>query len=109
MVQIRSTSRVAALLLLACLCGCESAADRTLKKSPDYRAGYSDGCASAGSPGANPRETGQVRDEQAYQTNRAYQLGWRTGFGACRSYQGPASGPSLPGQGPIRDPNPNPF
>jgi hypothetical protein len=102
-------SRLAALLLLAALCGCESPADRALKKTPDYKAGYSDGCASAGTQGANPRDSGAVRDEQAFQSNRGYQMGWRTGFNGCRIYQGPSSAPPLPGQGPIPDPNPHPF
>ena len=101
--------RVAAILLLTSLSACESAADRALKNSPDFKAGYADGCASAGSQGANPRDNAPVRDEQAFQTNRAYQVGWRTGFGACRSYEGPSSAPRLPGQGPIPDPSPHPF
>ena len=95
--------RVPALFLLALsLAACESAADRALRNSPDFKAGYSDGCTSAGSQGANPRETGRVRDESAYRANKAYHAGWGTGFNACRNYQAPA-GPTLPGQGP------NPF
>ncbi len=62
-------SRLAALLLLAALCGCESASDRALRNSPDFKAGYSDGCASAGTRGANMRDNGRVRDEQAYRAN----------------------------------------
>ena len=56
------------MVLLAglALSGCETRADRAMKNSPDYKAGYSDGCASAGSPGANMRDSGRVRDEQAY-------------------------------------------
>jgi len=106
---MRSISRLAALFLLAALSACQSKADRALRNSPDYKAGYSDGCASAGTQGANPRDTATVRDEQSFQTNRGYQTGWRTGFGACRSYQAPSSAPPLPGQGPIPDPNPHPF
>ena len=99
------------LLLLAglALSGCQSAADRVMRSSPDYKAGYSDGCTSAGSRGANMRDSGRVRDEQAYQTDRAYSAGWDTGFNTCRGYQSPAGGPPLPGQGPIPDPNPHPF
>jgi hypothetical protein len=104
--SMRLVSRLAALLLTGLvLCACESASDRALQKSPDYRAGYSDGCASAAGPGANMRETGRMRDEQAYKANRAYSVGWDTGFNTCRN-QSPAGMPSLPGQGPIADPHP---
>lgn len=99
---VRCLPLAAALLLVLSLAGCESAADRALRNSPDFKTGYSDGCASAGSRGANPRETGIVRDEAAFRANRAYRAGWGTGFNTCRTDQAP-SGPTLPGQGP------NPF
>jgi hypothetical protein len=104
----RLFSRLAALAAVVALLGCESAADRALKKTPDYRAGYSDGCASAGTQGANPRDTAPLRDEEAYRTNRAYRTGWGTGFNGCRTYQ-PGGGMPAPGRGPIADPNPRPF
>jgi hypothetical protein len=95
-----------ALILLA---GCESAADRTQRKSPDYRAGYNDGCGSAGNGGANPRASGLIRDDAAFAGNKAYHAGWSTGFNACRS-SGLGTGGSEPGsRGPIADPNPRPF
>lgn len=100
---------LSALLLLATLSGCESASDRALEKTPDYKTGYSDGCASAGTRGANMRDNGRVRDEQAYQANRGYSVGWDTGFNTCRSYQSSTGMPTLPGQGPIPDPNSHPF
>ena len=106
MTMLRFTRLGVILLMGFTLAGCESAADRALKKSPDYRAGYSDGCSSAGTHGANMRDSGRVRDDQAYQVNRAYNMGWDTGFNACRSYQSPASTPPMPGQGPIPDPHP---
>ena len=98
-----------ALLLLMALSACESEADRALRSSPDFKAGYSDGCASAGSQGADPRQTGRIRDENAYRTNQTYHAGWGTGFNACRSYQGSPNGPSFPGQGPLPDAGPRPF
>ena len=55
-----------------------------LRASPDYRAGYGDGCTSAGTPSANPRADTRVRDEDAYAGNPAYRTGWGEGFGACR-------------------------
>ena len=96
--------RLGALAGLVVLSGCESAADRALRKSPNFKAGYSDGCASAGTQGANPRDTAPVRDEEAFRANKAYRAGWGTGFNACRSYQPSGNMPPPPGQGPIPDP-----
>jgi hypothetical protein len=94
----------AAMAVLLMLCGCMSSADRALRNSPDFKAGYSDGCASAGTEGANPRDTGYVRDEESYRVNKAYHAGWGTGFNACRNYQPSGNAPPPPGQGPIPDP-----
>ena len=85
-----------ALMLL--LPACTSAADRVLQRSPDFKAGYSDGCASVSLEGANRRESSFTRDADAYRTNPAYRRGWGEGFGACRQMASPqAMGPnSLP-------------
>ena len=107
MTLLRFTSRLGVLFLMGVtLAACESTADRALKKSPDYRTGYSDGCSSAGARGANMRDSGRVRDEQAYQDNRAYNVGWDTGFHACGASQASGGMPPMPGQGPIADPHP---
>jgi hypothetical protein len=106
MIPIR---HLAVLLILTALSGCESASDRALKNSPDYKTGYSDGCTSAGSQGADMRDNSRVRDEPSYQANRAYRTGWDTGFNACRGYQGTGNMPATPGQGPIPDPTTRPF
>src|SRR3569623_2323301 len=87
MISLRLFARLTALTALLALMGCESAADRAMNRTPDFRAGYSDGCASAGTQGANPRDTDLMRDEAAYRTNRAYRTGWGTGFKGCRTYQ----------------------
>ena len=106
--------RFIALLLLVPLsslgaCGLfMSKETRALRKSPDYRAGYQDGCNSAYGQGADKsQEANFVRDEEAYRTNKAYRTGWGTGRNACGStgYAGAAPGAS-PGAGPIRDPYP---
>ena len=103
-------SRIAAFLLLGfALSACASPANRELRNSPDYKAGYSDGCASASGPGANMRDTNRTRDEQAYQGNRAYSTGWDTGFHACGMSQSSRGMPPMPGQGPIPDPTARPF
>ena len=107
MTLLRPASRLGVFLLMAfALAACESTADRALKKSPDYRAGYSDGCASADAQGANMRDSGRVRDDQAYQSNRAYSAGWDTGFHTCGNSQSTGGMPPMPGQGPIPDPHP---
>lgn len=88
------------LLLLPLLAGCflfESKATRALRASPDYRAGYGDGCASASAASANPRADTERRDGDAYSGNDAYRLGWGEGFGACRPM---TNMQSLPGQIP---------
>ena len=96
--------RLLPLMLLLLVAGCESRADRTLRASPDYRAGYDDGCNSAGTQGANRREDSMRRDEDAYRRNPAYHAGWSTGFNACRMFQPQANQPGGPDRGPIADP-----
>jgi hypothetical protein len=97
---------VLAMALLLSGCGMfSSRADRALRASPDFKAGYSDGCASAGNRGANPREDSLIRDDSAFQTNKAYHSGWGTGFGACRSFSMP-NGPIGPNGGPLASPRP---
>jgi len=87
------------LLLPPLLAGCalfESRATRAMRASPDYRAGYQDGCASAQSS-ANPRADTQRRDDEAFSGSPAYRMGWGEGLGACRMMASPQG---LPGQMP---------
>jgi hypothetical protein len=106
---MRLVTRFTLLALLGALSACVSASDRALRNSPDFKAGYSDGCASAGTQGANMRETSTQRDEEAYRANPAYRTGWGTGFNACRGSQPSGNVPPPPGRGPIPDPGSNPF
>ncbi|HEY4112941.1 MAG TPA: hypothetical protein VGM17_02675 [Rhizomicrobium sp.] len=53
-------------------------------RTPNYRAGYDDGCAAASTEGANPRAK-PYRDEALFNTNHAYHAGWVSGFGTCRN------------------------
>jgi hypothetical protein len=98
-------------LLLLPLAACSlftSKEIRTLRKSPDYRAGYQDGCNSAWGPGADKRQDDTiVRDAEQYEKNRAYHVGWDRGLNACRStgYTGGALPGTVP-SGPIPDVNP---
>jgi hypothetical protein len=61
-----------------------SAADRAERNSPNFRAGYDDGCAAASTSGANPRE-GPFRNEALYESDKAYHAGWGNGLSACRN------------------------
>jgi hypothetical protein len=87
-------SRFILLSVLICfslVTGCTSPADRAVRNSPEFQAGYVDGCASAGHEGANKRDTDLMRDEALYRSNSAYHSGWGTGFGACRATISPVS------------------
>jgi hypothetical protein len=105
--------RRAAIILLMILplaaCGLfQSKQTRALRRTPDYRAGYQDGCNSAYGPDANKRQDDTVvRDNAQYKDNKAYRMGWDRGLTACRS-TGYAGG-ALPGTvppGPVPDLNP---
>jgi hypothetical protein len=97
-------------LLLLPLMACSlfaSKETRALRKSPDYKAGYQDGCNSAWSPDANKRKDDTiVRDDEQYKDNRAYHVGWDRGLNACRTTNY-GTGGQMPGtQPPVPDMNP---
>ena len=80
MMMTRAALVVLSLLALA---GCglfASPADRAMRRTPDFRAGYSDGCAAATVQSANPRDQ---RDTLAGEST-TYKRGYATGFSACR-------------------------
>ena len=89
--------RALVLTCLLLLAACSSPASRALRNSSDFKAGYSDGCASASLEGADKRDSDVTRDEAAYRANAAYHSGWGEGFGACRAMAAPQS----PGSGPF--------
>src|SRR6185312_102470 len=99
------------LLMILPLTGCalfESKKTRALRRSPDYRVGYQDGCNSAWGPDANKRNDDTiVRDDAQYKNNKAYPMRWDRGLNACRStgYTGGALPGTVP-SGPIPDMNP---
>ncbi len=99
------------MLLLLPLGACSlfvSKQTRALRRSPDYHAGYQDGCNSAWGPDADKRHDDTiVRDDEQYQKNKAYHAGWNTGLTACRStgYDGTHMPGTVP-SGPIPDQNP---
>ena len=81
-----------------------SAAERAVQKSPDFRAGYSDGCAAASATGANPRE-GPYRDEALYKASQAYRAGWGNGYSLCRR-EGVGAERSSPLDSSVLNPSP---
>ncbi|MGC9954123.1 MAG: hypothetical protein ABSD21_07580 [Rhizomicrobium sp.] len=102
---MRKTARTAITLLAALsLAGCgiifATAHMRAGRNTPGFKAGYSDGCASATIQDTNYRHD-QVRDESAYATDRDYRAGWASGFYNCRSTK-----THSPSSGPIPDDNP---
>lgn len=104
--------RLLALTLIVPLAACGlfvSGKERALRRSPDYRIGYQDGCNSAAPPGANKREEAdKVRDEEAYKNNPAYRSGWNKGLNGCRvaASGGRVDPGASPNAGPIPDLNP---
>jgi hypothetical protein len=92
------TLRIGVMVLAALtLSGCMifgGPADRALRRSPSYRAGYADGCADATGPSANPRDQPQALSDE----DRAYRRGYAGGFTACK----PTT--VAPGDAPHRSP-----
>jgi hypothetical protein len=97
-----------AVLVLSCLslAGCgfifESRAERATRNSPNFRSGYSDGCATANAQGTNFGRA-MTRDDALYRSDRAYRAGWAAGVSACQSTL--ARQPGTPST-PIPDVNP---
>jgi hypothetical protein len=89
---------VAALSLSACtLFG--GPADRALRRTPSYRAGYADGCAAANNPSANYRDSPSA-DTGMYSTDQVYRHGWANGYQTCRPVGvAPGDTPYQPMQG----------
>jgi hypothetical protein len=57
--------------------------DRAMRNDPNFKAGYSDGCASANASGADYRSGGQVRDDALYKASQPYRSGWGVGYATC--------------------------
>lgn len=99
------------VLLCFCMAGCGiflSREQRAVRKDPNYRAGYSDGCGAANAENASIREK-PYRDEVLFRSDKDYRNGWQSGFASCRSSQSPyggTAGTSNSQRGPIPDPYP---
>lgn len=70
---------------LAVLFACATAKTedgRPLSEEPSYIAGFGDGCATA-TEAEKSFSTKRVRDNEAYDNDRAYRAGWRAGLLQC--------------------------
>jgi len=103
----RPSRIVISILVALSLAGCgiffPSARQRAEKNTPSFKNGYSDGCASANAQGSSYRHD-MVRDDSAYESDKAYRAGWASGLYNCRNAS--SAMPAAPGVGPIPDNNP---
>jgi len=96
-----------ALFLAASLSGCiffETKAMRAMRNDPNFKAGYSDGCASASARGASFRGE-KVRDDALFKTSEPYRAGWSNGYSTCNNQ---LYSPNTPNVSDMPDHRPNP-
>jgi hypothetical protein len=82
------------------LTGCiffETSRERAMRNDPNFKAGYSDGCASANARGTDLRRGDDVRDATAYQISKPYRSGWAAGYATCNNQRGGVSNPDIGG------------
>ncbi len=94
---------LAAVSLAGCGILMPTSRDRAAKNTPGFKAGFSDGCASATMEQTNYR-TDQVRDEALYKSDKNYRAGWASGLYNCRTNK--TQQMNQPNAGPIPDNNP---
>ena len=76
-----------ACILAASLSGCiffETRAQRAMRNNPEFKVGYSDGCASASSRGTS-YVGNRVRDDALFKTSQPYRAGWSNGYTVCNN------------------------
>jgi hypothetical protein len=107
MKTIAMMGRCGALFACVLLSGCiffETPAERATVKSPDYQAGYSDGCASASAAGTDYRHGDNVRDDALYASSKPYRAGWAAGYATCNTTRGGTSNPDYGGMPSTKPP-----
>lgn len=92
---------LAAFSLSACGILFPSAKMRATKNTPGFKAGFSDGCASATAHSAD-YSAEQFRDKAMYETDANYRAGWANGRNNCR----PMNERPNPNAGPVPDMQP---
>lgn len=96
-----------ACVLAASLSGCiffETRAQRAMRNDPNFRAGYSDGCASANARGTSFLGS-KVRDDALFQASQPYRAGWSNGYTTCNNELNRSSNTNVNGM-PDQRPNP---
>ena len=78
-------ARIALLIFGAALAACSTPLPNPLMGSghtPDYAAGWNDGC-SSGKSSQNPVAGFFTKDQKQYDANKQYAEGWNSGFDKC--------------------------
>jgi hypothetical protein len=92
---------LAVVLTASALAGCAvfgSSADRALRRSPNFKAGYADGCSAATAQTANPRDDKDTLAGEDRIYRRGYAMGYQTCSQKPTSYGMPTGGVPQPGQ-----------
>ena len=92
---------LALLLGTLLLAGCaffDSPEERAVRNSPNFKAGYEDGCAAATAQGSDLRDR-PMMDKSLYDNDAAYRSGWSSGLQTCRRTDLPSS--AMPGANPV--------
>ena len=87
MTQLTLLRAIFVLVVAASLSGCiffETRAQRAMRNDPNFRVGYSDGCASANARGTSFRGD-KVRDDALFKTSQPYRAGWSNGYTTCNN------------------------
>ena len=88
-----------ACILSVSLSGCiffETRAQRAMRNNPEFKIGYSDGCASANARGTS-YVGNQVRDDAMFKTSQPYRAGWSNGYSVCNNELGRAGNSNVNG------------
>ena len=96
-----------AFFAAASLSGCiffETHAERAMRNDPNFRLGYSDGCASASARGTS-FVGNKVRDDALFKTSQPYRAGWSNGYTTCNNQLNRSGNTNVNGM-PDQRPNP---
>ncbi|HTP77088.1 MAG TPA: hypothetical protein VMJ73_08900 [Rhizomicrobium sp.] len=95
------------LAVAAALSGCvffETRQMRAMRNDPNFKLGYSDGCASASARGTSFTGS-RVRDDSLFETSQPYRAGWSNGYRTCNNELNPSNNEAV---GDMPDHRPNP-
>lgn len=75
---------LSALAVSTLVAGCAVGIDPALKDSPGYVLGWQHGCATGEARSRSFGFFDSIRDDSRFETDEAYETGWRQGFLECR-------------------------